>query len=111
VPLEERERVAIRKVGQDCQVASELLRDVVAVRINERHPVPGRRQHVTGSLECELRRVHGQLQHRTARERRENVVRGLEGWPFSIRIREAQLTDNDTPEDEAGDYRTGGAPQ
>ncbi len=92
IALEDRERFPGWKASESLRVVDEVLGDVVAVRVDEWHPVHGRAQHVLRSEERKLPRINRQFENGSAGKTREDAVRRLGARDPPERQRNAQFS-------------------
>src|SRR4029453_6630493 len=78
VLLKEFERLARRKASKSVGLLDEVLRNVVAVGIDQRHPVYSRAEHVPRASEPKMIGNHGKLETRSIRQGVENAIRRLD---------------------------------
>jgi hypothetical protein len=78
VPIEQLERLACGKLAEHVGMLEEIQRDVIAVRVDQRHPVRRGAQHVTCPLEGKPFGIHRHLDDGAARERRQDPVDRLD---------------------------------
>jgi hypothetical protein len=78
VLLQELERLARRKASKSVGLLDEVLRNVVAVGIDERHPVRSRAEHVPRACEPKLIGEHGHFENRSIRQGGEHAIRRLD---------------------------------